>query len=353
MHHLIIQLSAKQDKIAEVFRSKHTQQQDKISIGRAYTNDLMITDHYVAGQQVELVKRDDAWFLVQLDFTNKIKINGRYLDLTQTEQQIFCGDKITLGRTSFYIHDEEYQVAPPQKLLSTWFNSDSLGILIPIFSFVLFCALAMMQSYYSEIEQQTAKSLGTIALGLIVVTLFWAGIWSFIGKLLRHQTSFFTHVFIVSFTGIISLPFEAIQSYTDYILSNTHAADIIYYILNTLILFWTLKLTLFFATNIKHTNRVSAIVLASITAMIFGFTLLDSEKKYSQLADYSQTVKPPFASITSGQTLENFMLENDKILVNLQEEVEQKLNDELAEDLNKELDAGLNSESQQGQIEKQ
>ncbi len=71
MDALVVQIGARQGRVAEVTRSVG----DQMAIGRAYDNDLVLTDLHVAPHQLAFTKQDDGWNLRVLDHTNPVLLN--------------------------------------------------------------------------------------------------------------------------------------------------------------------------------------------------------------------------------------------------------------------------------------
>lgn len=104
---IVIELLNKQHKVTE----RHRFTQARISVGRAYNNDLILYDKHVSPHHAELVlSEDDRWQLIDL-----ASLNGSFVEpavpVTQaTELQ--SGQLCWLGEQALRIYDEHHPVAP-------------------------------------------------------------------------------------------------------------------------------------------------------------------------------------------------------------------------------------------------
>jgi len=315
MEQLIIQLGGKQDKVAELFRSTGSQ----IKVGRGFNNDVVLSDHYIAPEQILLSQDEDGWQLEVLDDINPVKVNGKTIKSTTT---LSSGDQLTLGRTHLVVYDVNHEVEPTQKLLSSWFNIDTIGVAIPIITFAVMMGIEWLIAHFTEIDSSGWKEFGTLTIGVIAVTGIWATIWAFIGKLLRHQGHFWMHVFIMAVIGILTIPLEPVGNYLEYVFSSTMANTVVTYVGNFLLFFLTLKLTFFFATNIKRINLVSFMTVGLITATYLGFQYFDSDDDdYSRYPTYSEIVKAPFVYFNQGGEVNEYVDSMDEVFEALDKEV--------------------------------
>lgn len=83
----------------------------RLVVGRLANCDIALNDQNASRQHAELVKRDDGWWIVDLDSTNGTFVNGNLVK----ERRVTTGDRLQIGSTRLELGLEE--PAPPKKPL--------------------------------------------------------------------------------------------------------------------------------------------------------------------------------------------------------------------------------------------
>lgn len=81
---------------------------DHMSIGRLPACDIHVDDQNASRQHAEIVRRDDGWWLVDLDSTNGTLVNGTLIK----ERRLAPGDRIQIGSSHLEYGTEERVEAP-------------------------------------------------------------------------------------------------------------------------------------------------------------------------------------------------------------------------------------------------
>lgn len=82
-------------------------------IGRATGNAVLIKDFSVSRHHARVEVRRDVWWVVDLDSTNGIKVNGTYV----TEAPLGDGDRIQIGNFVVFFHQDASP--PPETMISS------------------------------------------------------------------------------------------------------------------------------------------------------------------------------------------------------------------------------------------
>lgn len=77
--------------------------QDRLTIGRASTNDIMLADGNASREHAALTKREDGWWVVDLGSTNGTLVN----DALVKERRLHDGDVIKVGATDLHFIEQE------------------------------------------------------------------------------------------------------------------------------------------------------------------------------------------------------------------------------------------------------
>ena len=73
MDSLVVQTGGRGGRIAELARSR----EGRLSVGRGYGNDLVLTDHHVAPEQLIFCHEGEQWLMHVLDRANPVLLNNK------------------------------------------------------------------------------------------------------------------------------------------------------------------------------------------------------------------------------------------------------------------------------------
>jgi pSer/pThr/pTyr-binding forkhead associated (FHA) protein len=88
--------------VLEVNGKKHELDQVETTIGRSKDCDIQLADPNVSRRHAEVRQEGAAYWVVDLDSTNGMEVNGRRLKRAKLRQ----GDRITLGSTELLFRRE-------------------------------------------------------------------------------------------------------------------------------------------------------------------------------------------------------------------------------------------------------
>jgi len=84
----------------------------RLTIGRLPACDVSLNDANASRQHAELVRRDDGWWLVDLDSTNGTFVNGSLVK----ERRLASGDAIQIGSSRLEYASERVEPAAPPRI---------------------------------------------------------------------------------------------------------------------------------------------------------------------------------------------------------------------------------------------
>ena len=82
----------------------------RLVMGRLPACEISLNDANASRQHAELVKREDGWWLVDLDSTNGTFVNGSLVK----ERRLVPGDRIQIGSSKLEFATEQVPPAPPK-----------------------------------------------------------------------------------------------------------------------------------------------------------------------------------------------------------------------------------------------
>ena len=81
----------------DVFDAFVVKRKRDVEFGRSQRCDYVVTDPNVSRRHFELQLRDAEWYLIDLNSTNGVSVNGRRV----TSTRLSPGDEIVVGKSSF------------------------------------------------------------------------------------------------------------------------------------------------------------------------------------------------------------------------------------------------------------
>ncbi|MFT7558465.1 MAG: hypothetical protein ACI93R_000359 [Flavobacteriales bacterium] len=174
-------------------------QVNRLSIGRAYDNDLIISDPYVDPHHMEIRFHEDSevFSLSDLDSRNGYKLHAKknIKAYTGATLNLSSGDTFTIGKSRYRVLKENHPVkaALPLSLLDSFqFVLGSWVSFIIALSLILTTA-GYLQAYlnkpYSDELYKDALQSAYFIIFILIYGLFW----SFIARIQRHEGHFLLH----------------------------------------------------------------------------------------------------------------------------------------------------------------
>jgi hypothetical protein len=285
-----------------------------ITIGRGYDNDLILSDAYVSPAHTRLTGVEDGgWHIEDLNSTNGVyvKRDGK----NQQTGHIRSGDEFVLGRTRLRIvrasHPVEAAYPLPAYSAFSHFASKTWVTALIAVATVLFYAF----SYHllSSKEVSIAKLIAA-SLPPVFAALMWAGLWAFVGRVIKHQAYFNTQ-----FTGalLFTVALLLIQTVEEYALYNSGSS-----VLTTIIesLLTGLALAALFTMNLKFgTNALRNTRIWGAHGVAWGVLVVALFLDYAQEPDFSLSpsfpsiLKPPFAKLAGEDDMQSFLTEAEEV----------------------------------------
>jgi hypothetical protein len=300
MDTLVVQVGSRHGRTTEIHKSRG----EDIRIGRGFNNDLVLTDPYVAPDQLRIAKQDGQWFVEVLDHTNPVLLNDKALP--EGTERIRPADKLKVGRTNLFIFSEDHPVEATHKLLlSSWLHGDNVGLLMPFSLLVFVCLLDGFVDYinYATTDEWSQYMYG--AVGLAVLILLWAGAWSLLGRITRHQSYFPVQLLVTTAVFGAMIPVYYAIPYVHYISNSTVVYESLLYLFGLVVLGVLLKLNLLISTSVKHTTNWGFGVSATIFVLAYALINIGQDD-FEAYPTYPANLKPPFAHITRDRGIDQY-----------------------------------------------
>jgi pSer/pThr/pTyr-binding forkhead associated (FHA) protein len=184
------------------------------TIGRSYTNNIIIDDKHVSPEHVRITLDENGTLIA--DDTNSV--NGMYQDnLRKRVQQITINPDthIRIGQTVLRFRGPDFAVSPAQldKSAQTaparFFTSGFVALTL----FLLSLVVLTLNKFFSSSDEFTFNKVLENLFIILLLFAFWAGIWSFVNRLVTHQFRFLPHL---GLTGGVVVVFIILKIAAEY-----------------------------------------------------------------------------------------------------------------------------------------
>lgn len=312
--------------IEELNRLGHVSQRHRfnqlpVSIGRAYDNDLIITDPYVSAHHARLCCNEQGWHIEDQGSDNGIEVRHHGADrknrvfLTQDETaelnraDIHSGDDIIIGHTRLRIMSPQHQIADthimPKKAEFARILRKPLTAVAILVAFILFIG---MENYLeSHRELGLMKNAASIMYFLLAAG-FWAGIWAFVGRVITHHMRFIPQLAATLAFFLFLLCLTNLSSYLAYMINNQTLASVIEILLTGFALCYLFRVHFDNSTNLQpRRKRISAHATAWSILLMSLFFEYASQPEFLHRPEFDSNLKPPFAKLAGSRDFDRFL----------------------------------------------
>ncbi len=301
---LVVQLGIKHGRAADLVRSSG----NELTIGRGYSNDLVLTDEYVAANQVRLFAsaQDQGWYLEVLDDSNGILLNRQSVTRADGPRLVCSGDNLTLGRTRLRVFAEDHPIDAPRKLTSRGWHQGSVGVLLPLLALLASIGLDRILEQWFKVPMSDLLQAGSEVLALLVSVFVWVGIWALIGKMFRNQGNFFPQLLALSVISIVATPLPLLLEWMEFTTNRQQLGNALQYGSALLVGIVILRYHLLLSTNILRTWVVAGVVgCVALGAVLFvGWS---EQQGFVSGPVYSRELAPDSVYLGSLDTLDQYM----------------------------------------------
>lgn len=296
------------DRGGEV-RSRQRIGPEGLRIGRAYDNDLILDDPFVAAHHL-VVERDTEGNLVATDLGSR---NGLYL-LTPVRQvdhaPIGQDTRLRIGHTQLRFRDAGFPV--PAELESNPDVSHRHGLRFYL-ALAGTTALLAADGYATAFEPATGALVFSGVLVLLLGVFAWTGIWSFFGKMATRHAQFYRHgtIALLATSGLLAT--HELAGYIEFGFSTSAALPIGLFASAT-ITGWLLYGHLRLVSRLNARRAAfSTFGVAAVFTASFALVQYSSSFGYSPALDYARTLKAPAFRMVSPKSTDAFFVDAESL----------------------------------------
>ncbi|MCO1333577.1 FHA domain-containing protein [Microbulbifer sp. OS29] len=272
---------------------------DKFTLGRAYDNDAVLEDIHSDAHHAEIRRDEDGhYYLRDLDSVNGCQLLGNLKDKSVKPDNIevhkvSSGDLLQCGKSRFRIFNssEAMPGAVPLHSLENLFSSLShpVGAILLLLCFG--CASVLLSYLGYARTYQWTVAVNILATAMIAMVIY-AGIWAFIGRVVKHETHFFTHLSIAALGALCYTAWEWLRGVINYNFAVGTTLQIMDFLVLVIILPAMLWSACYLATNLTRGWRWGVALALPLTFLGFGLSESISDiNDFSELPEISTELK--------------------------------------------------------------
>jgi FHA domain len=274
-----------------------------VTVGRAYDNDVILDDPYVAPHHLRIELRSDgALRAVDLDSRNGLYA-GR--SMKPVKEALLDPDaRIRIGHTRLRVRSRSFNV-PAERPQIHWPWLQDVRVFVA--AVLITAIVALVEAYAGEHERYDTIKLLFPPFFFVAGGLVWAGAWAFFSKVLTGRANFIAHGSI-AIVGLLAIEMtDVLGGYLAFALSMRAmqpAAVVGMGLVFAAMLYAHLSLIS------RHAPRFLAGVAVGIAALLFGagwgFVYIQ-EPNDSTSMPYVTQLKAPFFRIAPEHSPEQFL----------------------------------------------
>ena len=286
---------------------------EKISIGRAYDNCLILDDLSVSQHHISIETGVGHDFLINdLDSVNGLMYQGKNV---KGSVLLNSGDEFVLGKTHLRIYKLDHPVKETVILDSVdgavnFFSRN----LVVIAALALATLLAVLDVWNGVIEGQKTQDLFETISALYIVAIAVALFWGLIGRVVKHEMFFKTQLSLILLYIAFALCIQFMHQVVLFNSLNYVISTTIYVIVECVVLATLFWLNLRIATNQANIQRWVSAGILSVSIVMFSLSAEPFNRiNFSESPNFVSVLKPPSLRIVSGIDLEEFLQKGDVI----------------------------------------
>jgi len=297
MEEIVLQVEGRHGRLAEFARSRGSD----LTVGRAYDNDLVLTDLHVAPHQLRLSREGEQWFLDVTDQVNPVLLNKRPVGAGRCA--VAPGDEITVGRTKLHLFAIDHPVEPTRKLMVSNLQSlENAGFLLPLLVLVGFGLVDLAINFlFSSTNLKWLEQVYAVLFSALICVV-WAGLWAIAGRILRQQHHFGLQLIVASgislFMTLLALAANVIAFYA----FDAGVEEFFSWLVYAVALLILFRLNFLIATNVQRPLLASAIATSLLLAVLYGVYYPWDEDEFEYAPEYSTVLLPPPLVVTAGDS---------------------------------------------------
>lgn len=291
---------------------RHGVESFPVNIGRAYTNQVIVSDPYVCPMHLTIAPDEKGRLAARdLDSVNGLRDGVRGERVTRLE--VDSGTQFRIGHTLLRYCSVDHPLAPTavDRIVKP---SRPASPYIAVAAGALVLVVLCVESYLSSVERVTAINIVSEPLPIIATMLGWAGLWALASRLIVSRFYFTPHLTIVCAAFLTMTILGVISEWSEFFfpaLPMQWLADLLGY---GLVLAGLVYGHLGFASVLRRRARLwTALALSVAVVGMNTISYFAARSKFSNIMEYTGVLKPIDAALLPAISTDQFIDATQKL----------------------------------------
>ncbi len=283
-----------------------------IRIGRGYDNDLILFDPYVAGTHAILHLENNALRLEDLNSMNGLRLEA---DAAPVKEVVLeSGGFVFIGKTKLRF-SLPYQTVAQEKSLGSFETLSEVNDPLKVWLAVVTVALVYVGLAYLKIfEPVSLSKIISIFVWIIILFVFWAGVWAMVGRMIKHRSQFLAQLFYTAVFSLAAAILSPVGDYWGFALSSVFLNKLIDTLIWGALFSGLLTVHLNLATHIPRLKRIGASICVSAFLILLAILFEGIAKEETPLKpDFYSVLKPPYIKTLPAKSVDGFVQRSQTI----------------------------------------
>lgn len=288
------------------------------SVGRAYDNDVIVDDPYVAPHHLKIDQQEDGT-LIAADLATKNGLFTLHPTRKVTYALLHNDARLRIGHTQLRVRAAEHSVPPEERdPLSGGWQSASM-FFVGLIAYVAVFGFLTFSSSFEEIASSAMPGgmspafgyfLGLLISGLpyaLGVVGVWAGAWAIIGRLATGRAQFFAHgtlTLLAAITATVLDPLVKALSFAFSAPRLAHFIPVLLAAIGAVLLYRQLR---FVSAQRRRVLASAAIAVSSLMLIASQVSEYIETREDVQSLDSTDILTLPALRVASGATIDQFV----------------------------------------------
>ena len=287
---------------------------ERITIGRAFDNDIILSDPHVCAHHAVLEENEKGEILLK----DLGSINGSFTkDHVAVNEAcvVSSGDEFVLGKTRIQIYQRDHKVAPSIRL--TWleqlaFIASKPSVLVSIIAGAVI--LSLFYQYANDIKSFHPGRYLVTLISVLLVGSFWPAVWALFARMKKHDARVVAQLSATMLFVIVVTLLQKTDKWLAFHFGTGMMLEIFESVLIIALAF--LLIWMNYYLSIFQTSRKRWIYAMSLTAILSGLTYMATsfnDDRFKSRPMYNTTLYPPSMTFYSGQSINEYLRNTDNI----------------------------------------
>ena len=300
--------------------SRQKYQNGSVKIGRAYTNDVIVSDPHVCPEHLSLNYNGETWVV-----EDENSLNGSFLGQSKQTAHghiVKSGDVIALGNSQIRLLFPEHPVpeSVPFSTFETLINLARNPLVIG-FSILLFTLASGWLTYLDKGKEVNFTQLLVPAIGMALVFGVWPALVSLVSHLTKNDARVMHQIGTCFVFFLLLILTDIVQALVSFNTSSNWPVTWLTYLLPISIAFTLFWLNCYIGFHMSDRRRMAA--AATLTIIFFGGSALvhfSKQPEFNPRPQYNATIMPPSFLYSSSNDVDGFLNDAEKLFEKTQQQ---------------------------------